>query len=92
MPKLLQLYYPAPATLIHTNFSSGYCPNVGSYPVTGKADVLTGYLVWKLPEYMLHVGISVMEQRVNRVRIAAHPYYAPELLESPKLAAPVSKV
>jgi hypothetical protein len=65
---------------------------VGSYPVTGKADVLTGYFVWKLPEYMLHVGFSVMEQRVNRIRVAAHPYYSKELLESPKLAAPVSKV
>jgi hypothetical protein len=62
---------------------------VGSYPVTGKADVLTGYFVWKLPEYMLHVGFSVMEQRVNRVRVAAHPYYAQELLESPRLIAPV---
>ncbi len=61
---------------------------VGSYPVTGKADVLTGYFVWKLPEYMLHVGFSVMEQRVNRIRVAAHPYYSAEILESPKLAAP----
>ncbi len=47
---------------------------VGSYPVTGKADVLTGYFVWKLPEFMLHVGFSVVEQRVNRIRVAAHPY------------------
>ena len=61
---------------------------VGSYPVTGKADVLTGYFVWKLPEYMLHVGFSVMEQRVNRIRVAAHSYYAAELLESPLLQHP----
>ena len=61
---------------------------VGSYPVTGKADVLTGYFVWKLPEYMLHVGFSVMEQRVNRIRVAAHPYYSEELLQSPRLVSP----
>ncbi|MFB9240635.1 hypothetical protein IV454_25730 [Massilia antarctica] len=61
---------------------------VGSLPVTGKADVLTGYFVWKLPEYLLQVGFSVMEQRVNRIFIAAHPYYAQSLLESPLLAHP----
>lgn len=61
---------------------------VGAHPITGSADVLTGYYVWKLPEYMLHVGFSVMEQRVNRIRVAAHPYYSPDLLESPLLKAP----
>jgi len=61
---------------------------VGHYPVTGDADELTGYYVWKLPDYMLHVGFSVMEQRVNRIRIAAHPYYSDELLKSPLLKVP----
>ncbi len=62
---------------------------VGSYPITGKANTLSGYYVWRLPEYLLHIGFSVMEQRVNRVYVAAHTYYSPALLESPLLAAPV---
>ncbi|NIA00577.1 hypothetical protein [Massilia sp. CCM 8734] len=61
---------------------------IGSLPITGKADVLTGYFVWKLPEYLLQVGFSVMEQRINRIFIAAHPYYAQALIESPLLAQP----
>jgi hypothetical protein len=62
---------------------------VGAFPVTGNADELTGYYVWKLPEYLLHVGYSVLEQRVNRIYVASHPYYAPELLESPLLKSPI---
>lgn len=61
---------------------------VGAFPVTGAADELTGYYVWKLPEYLLHVGFSVMEQRVYRIRVAAHPYYSAELFASPLLEAP----
>jgi len=36
---------------------------VGAFPVTGSADELDGYYVWNLPEYLLHVAFSVMEQR-----------------------------
>lgn len=61
---------------------------IGSLPITGKADVLTGYFVWKLPKYLLQVGFSVMEQRINRIFIAAHPYYAESLIESPLLVHP----
>lgn len=63
---------------------------VGVYPVTGNADELGGYYVWRLPEYMLHVQYSVMEQRINRIYVAAHPYYAAELLESPLLEMPAN--
>ena len=65
-----------------------FLKKVGSYPVTGKADVLTGYFIWHLPEYLLQIGFSVMEQRINRVYIAAHSYYSESLLESPKLELP----
>jgi len=65
---------------------------IGSFPVTGNADELTGYYVWRLPEYLLHVGYSVLEQRVNRIYIASHPYYASELLESPLLQSPPTAV
>ncbi|MTV53265.1 hypothetical protein [Pseudoduganella buxea] len=61
---------------------------VGVYPVTGKANTLSGYYVWNLPEFLLHVGFSVMEQRVNRVYIAAHSYYSQSLLDSPLLEQP----
>jgi len=61
---------------------------VGAFPVTGSADELDGYYVWNLPEYLLHVAFSVMEQRVYRIRIAAHPYYSPEVIKSPLLQAP----
>jgi hypothetical protein len=77
-----------PKGLLFSDTPETVVGKVGSYPVTGKADELTGYYVWKLPEYMLHVGFSVMEQRVNRIRVAAHPYYAVELLESPLLKTP----
>ncbi|QBE61739.1 hypothetical protein [Pseudoduganella lutea] len=65
-----------------------FLAKVGCYPVTGKANVLTGYYVWRLPEHLLHIGYSVMEQRINRIYIAAHSYYSPSLLESPLLELP----
>jgi hypothetical protein len=62
---------------------------VGAYPIAGNADELSGYYVWNLPEYMLHVGYSVMEQRVYRIRVAAPSYFSRSLIESPPLEAPV---
>ncbi|MCE3607770.1 hypothetical protein LXA47_29840 [Massilia sp. P8910] len=64
---------------------------IGGFPVTGKADALSGYYVWNLHEFLLHVGFSVMERRINRIFVAAHPYYSPSLLESPRLTSPLAK-
>ena len=63
---------------------------VGTYPIAGQADSLTGHYVWKLPEYLLHVSFSVMEQWVTRIRVALPPYYNPSYLEKPRLRVPVS--
>lgn len=61
---------------------------VGSYPQAGTADFLSGYFVWRLPEYVLHVNFSVMEQRINRVQISVPAYFAPAILASPALTPP----
>ena len=60
---------------------------VGSYPFAGQADTLTGHYVWKLPDFLLHVSFSVMEQWISRIRIALPSYYN-ESLERPRLRAP----
>lgn len=78
LPKGL-LFSDTLTTLLH---------KVGSYPVTGSANILSGYYVWQLPEYLLQVGFSVMEQRINRIRVAAHPYYSQDFVTSPLLRHP----
>lgn len=65
-----------------------FLARIGRLPDTGKADTLTGHYIWKLPEYLLQIGFSVMEQRINRVYVAAHSYYSTALLEAPVLAHP----
>lgn len=54
---------------------------VGVPPTAGDADEFSGYYVWNLPDYLLHVMFSVQEQRVDRVTVIAHGYYEPDLLE-----------
>lgn len=61
---------------------------IGSWPVTGRADALSGYYIWRLPDYLLQVGFSVMEQRINRIYLSAHGYYSQSLLDSPLLEQP----
>ncbi|MCE3605760.1 hypothetical protein LXA47_19430 [Massilia sp. P8910] len=61
---------------------------VGEYPVTGVANCLSGYYLWNLPEFLLQISFSTMEQRINRIFVAMHPYYPPALLESPMLGQP----
>lgn len=65
-------------------------PAIGSYPLAGAADSLTGHYVWKLPDYLLHVSFSVMEQWITRIRIALPPYYDSSRLEKPRLRAPAT--
>ncbi|MHA6863332.1 hypothetical protein [Ralstonia pseudosolanacearum] len=61
---------------------------VGSYPLAGQADSLTGHYAWKLPDFLLHVSFSVMEQWITRIRIAVPPYYVASYLEKPRLRVP----
>lgn len=61
---------------------------VGSYPLAGQADTLTGHYAWKLPENLLLVSFSVMEQWISRIRVALPPYYEAAYLEKPRLRSP----
>ena len=53
---------------------------VGSAPVASELDEFSGYFVWNLPDYLLHVMFSVQEQRIDRVTVIAHGYYEEDLL------------
>ena len=64
---------------------------VGRYPEAGKADFLTGYYVWRMQEYVLQVGFSVMEQRVNRIYICENTYCVPDLFQTSILRLPVGE-
>lgn len=77
-----------PCGLKFSNTLESLVQTVGSYPLAGQADSLTGHYVWKMPDYLLHVSFSVMEQWVTRIRVAIPPYYDSARLEKPRLRTP----